>query len=241
MARKRRPSWAERHLQMPILQRSRSVDDLDRRGVEHRTRIAQPERPHRVEALHQSGVIAFRLSGASMRSRGEAGRARARRRPSVDATAELADPAPPPSSGRRPDCGRRTGRRGRRTARAPPACRSPECCGTIHARRRRRPIGRWPACEGVHQLRRGDADDAAVPAFAADDEHVVRADRRVGLDRLRLGDEVGFFGCRRRFSSLSWSASPRASSPIASSVASSSRVAMSGVLIRPAAFTRGRG
>ena len=45
----------------------------------------------------------------------------------------------------------------------------------------------------VDELRRGDADDAAMPALAADDEHVVGADRRVGLDRLlRLGDELGF-------------------------------------------------
>ena len=36
----------------------------------------------------------------------------------------------------------------------------------------------------VDELRRGDADDAAVPALAADDEDVVRADGRVGLDRL---------------------------------------------------------
>ena len=35
----------------------------------------------------------------------------------------------------------------------------------------------------------------AVPAFAADDEHVVRADGRVGLDGLlRLGDEIRFLG-----------------------------------------------
>ena len=47
----------------------------------------------------------------------------------------------------------------------------------------------------VDELRRGDADDAAMPAFAADDQHVVRADRRIGLDRLlRLGDEIRFFG-----------------------------------------------
>ena len=36
----------------------------------------------------------------------------------------------------------------------------------------------------VDELRRGDADDAAMPALAADDEHVVRADGGVGLDRL---------------------------------------------------------
>ena len=44
----------------------------------------------------------------------------------------------------------------------------------------------------VDELGRGDADDAAVPALAADDEHVVGADRRVRLDRLlRLADELG--------------------------------------------------
>ena len=46
----------------------------------------------------------------------------------------------------------------------------------------------------VDQLRRGDADDAAMPAVAADDEDVVGADRRIGLDRLlRLRDELGLF------------------------------------------------
>ena len=46
----------------------------------------------------------------------------------------------------------------------------------------------------VDELRCGDADDAAMPALAADDEHVVRADRRVGLDRfLGLRDELGLF------------------------------------------------
>ena len=46
----------------------------------------------------------------------------------------------------------------------------------------------------VDELRRRDADDAAVPAVAADDEHVVRADGGVGFNRLlRLRDEIGFF------------------------------------------------
>ena len=45
----------------------------------------------------------------------------------------------------------------------------------------------------VDELRGRDADDAAMPAVAADDEHVVRADGRIGLDRLlRLRDELGF-------------------------------------------------
>ncbi len=46
----------------------------------------------------------------------------------------------------------------------------------------------------VDQLGRGDADDAAMPALAADDEDVVRADCRVCFDGLlRLADELGFF------------------------------------------------
>ena len=94
--------------------------------------------------------------------------------------------------------------------------------------------------ERVDQLRRRDADDAAMPAETADDQDVVGADRRIGFDRLLgLGDEIGFFGLALRFSSQSCCASARASSPIASSVARSSRAAMSGVLIRPAALTRG--
>ena len=36
----------------------------------------------------------------------------------------------------------------------------------------------------IDELGRGDADDAAMPALAADDQHVVRADGRVGLNRL---------------------------------------------------------
>ena len=37
---------------------------------------------------------------------------------------------------------------------------------------------------GVDELRGGDPDHAAMPAVAADDEHVVRADGGIGLDRL---------------------------------------------------------
>ena len=45
----------------------------------------------------------------------------------------------------------------------------------------------------VDDLRGGDSDHAAMPAFPADDEHIVRADRRVGFDGLlRLRDEIRF-------------------------------------------------
>jgi hypothetical protein len=35
----------------------------------------------------------------------------------------------------------------------------------------------------IHQLRSGDADHPAMPPFAADDEHVVGADRGIRFDR----------------------------------------------------------
>ena len=43
-----------------------------------------------------------------------------------------------------------------------------------------------------HQLRRDDADDAAVPALAGDDDHRARADVEIGVDDLsRLRDDLG--------------------------------------------------
>ncbi len=51
----------------------------------------------------------------------------------------------------------------------------------------RRPV------ERVDELRRDDADDAAVPAFAGDDQHRARADVRIGLDDLLRGrEDLGF-------------------------------------------------
>ena len=95
--------------------------------------------------------------------------------------------------------------------------------------------------ERVHQLRRDDADDAAMPAFAGDDDDRARADLEVGLDDLlRLRDDLGLFLLAAQVLGVRAArASSRASSPIASSDASSSRAAMSGVLMRPAALTRG--
>ena len=92
---------------------------------------------------------------------------------------------------------------------------------------------------GVHQLRRDDADDAAVPAVAADDEHVVRADRRVGLDRLaRLGDELGFLRLPPQVLVVQLLRQAARFVDHGFVVArSSSRVAMSGVLMRPAALS----
>ena len=84
--------------------------------------------------------------------------------------------------------------------------------------------------EGVHELRGDDADDAAMPAVAGDDDAPCASRPR---DRsrpiFRAAATISASSCwRRRFSALSCSASSRASSAIASSEASSSRAAMSG-------------
>ncbi len=50
------------------------------------------------------------------------------------------------------------------------------------------------AVERVDDLRRDDADHAAVPSLAGDDEHRSRSDFGIGLDHLaRLGDDVLLF------------------------------------------------
>ena len=203
---------AERHLEVAILERPRAVDDLDRhrRG---RSGAGWPGRtaPSGSRPSTRSGVMLLRLQRA----------VDAQPRPQlvglehvvgvrVDPGAELRHASPRPSSGRRPACGRRSAGTDRRSARARRACRRPgmlrhEPCATSPSIDRTI-AGLWIR---VDQLRRDDADHAAVPAVAADDEHVVRADRGVGLDRLlRLRDDVRFLGCWRwRFSSFSCCAS----------------------------------
>ena len=95
--------------------------------------------------------------------------------------------------------------------------------------------------EGVHELAGDDPDHAAMPAFAGDDDDRERADVGIGLnDLLRRGQNLRFFRLAPHVLAVELRRQRlRASSAIVSSAASSSRVAMSGVLMRPAAFTRG--
>ena len=99
----------------------------------------------------------------------------------------------------------------------------------------RRPVKR------VDQLRRDDADDAAVPALAGDDENRARADVRIGLDDfLRRGEDLRLFLLAPDVLAVELQRQrPRLVAHAPRRSASSSRVAMSGVLMRPAAFTRG--
>ena len=93
----------------------------------------------------------------------------------------------------------------------------------------------------VDELRRDDADDAAVPAVAGDDQDRSRADVRIGLhDLLRGGQNLGFLFLTPDVLAVELQRELRALlRPSLRRSASSSRVAMSGVLMRPAALTRG--
>ena len=98
----------------------------------------------------------------------------------------------------------------------------------------RRPVKR------VDELRRDDADDAAMPAFAGDDEHRSGADVGIGLDDLlRGGQDLRFFLLPAHVLAVELQRQRPRLVAHRFVAASSSRVAMSGVLMRPAAFTRG--
>ena len=98
----------------------------------------------------------------------------------------------------------------------------------------RRPV------ERVDELRRDDADDAAMPAVAGDDEDErAPTSGSVWTIFFACGEDLGFFLLPPHVLAVELQRQRRASSASASSAASSSRVAMSGVLMRPAALTRG--
>ena len=92
----------------------------------------------------------------------------------------------------------------------------------------------------IDQLRGDDADDAAVPALPRHHQHVVGADVRVGLDQLpRLGDDRRLLVLPLRVLDVELLGERPRLVPCASSEASSSRAAMSGDAMRPAALMRG--
>ena len=150
----------------------------------------------------------------------------------------------PPASGRPPACGRRNAdssaaqrfERAEHVERRNAAARSVRDVA-IDRQHDRRPVVR------VDQLRRDDADDAAVPAFAGHDQHVRAPIVGIGVDDLlrAAATMLGLFRlapqCSRRSAAR---ASARASSRqrfVGRPAAAGS--AMSGVLMRPAALMRG--
>ena len=94
--------------------------------------------------------------------------------------------------------------------------------------------------ERLDELRGDDTDDAAVPALAGHDQHGPRADLRVGLDDLlRRGENACFLLLTAQVLGVELQRQRARLSPSVSSLARSSRVAISGLLMRPAALTRG--
>ena len=233
----------ERHLQVALLQLARAVDDLDAARREHRPRIAGAERRQRRDAGRDAaGDAAERQVAVDPQARHQVlgaerlvGHLVDRQRAAPGSrSASIVSPAAclcPPNRMNR--CAAPL----ERAEHVEP--RDAAARAVRHAvfdrQHDRRPV------ERVHELRGDDADDAAVPALAGDDQDRPGADVRIGLDDLlRRGEDLGFFllpaDVLARRAAV---ASARASSPSASSLASSRRVAMSGVLMRPAALTRG--
>ena len=155
---------------------------------------------------------------------------------------ELAEPAALERAGRPPACGRRSGRavgagleRAEHVERRDAAARAVRDVA-VDRQHDRRPV------ERVHELRGDDADDAAMPALAGDDEHVVRADLGIGLDDLlRLRRRCPPLPrWRRVFSSFELLGQrPRLVGHAPRRRRAAAASAMSGVLMRPAALTRG--
>ena len=245
-ARKMRPSCLKRHLQVPLLQLARAVDDLDAAcartpaaGCRRRTAPAASSPPRR------RAVISRNARAPSIRSRGtrssgpsasSAYALIARRGTPARAPPPCVSPAACLWPPKRDEAGARS-------ARARRACRSPGCCGRSRARCRRRSTARSPGGEtrppasrrrcrsrrgASRRRRRRGRCGRRRPGSVCDD--LLRLRRRISASS----------SCRRTFSPfelLRQRAAPRPHGSRRS--ASSSRVAMSGVLIRPAAFTRG--
>ena len=241
---KRPPGLLQQQRQMPVLQLLRRRDQVHRRGAEHRLRVGRAERAQPREPATTSPEISRRPSGASIRRRGTRSsglrRSLAQRR---QPPAQFVDAARPRASRRPPAGGRRTAGTRRRTPRGPPAGRTPGCSAPTRAPRRPRSTAPAPACGTLHELRRHDADDAAVPALAGHDEDVLRADLRVACrstaaPRPESPPPAPGAGCSRRTAVAPGPA--RGSRAASSRPRSSSRSsARSGELMRPAAFSRG--
>ena len=184
---------------------------------EDRPRIAGAERRERRDPLPRPAPVMPRNDRSpSMRRRGIKSSG-----PSVSsATSLIAAPRTPtlathPSSARRPACGRRNGRTGAHIARGHRACRS---CGML----RHDPCATPSSIDkhdgrpmkGVDELRRDDADDAAVPALTGDDEHRARRRRpdRVCTIFFAAARISASSSCRRMFSAIELQRQRRTSS-----------------------------
>ena len=100
----------ERHLEVPLLQLARTVDDLDAARGEHRPRIAGAERRQRRDAGGDAaGDAAKRQVAVDPQARHQVVGPERLVGDVVDRARAAPGCAPPPSSGRPPACGRRTG------------------------------------------------------------------------------------------------------------------------------------
>ena len=191
------PLVAEGHLEVPLLQPARAVDDVDA----GRARTPGAGSP----APNGASDATCAATAPVMRAEAE-GAVDPQARPQVVGAEPLvgvvvdarrgARESAPASSVRPAAClvAAESRAAAARTPRAPPSMSNggnAAARAVGHVAVDRQHDGR--AVERVDELRRDDPDDAAVPALARDDEHGARTDVGIVLDQLaRLGHDGGF-------------------------------------------------
>ena len=172
-----------------------SVDDLDPSRREHRTRIAGAKRRHRRHAGdHAAGDVPKRELAVDPQARHQILGAQRLVRDIVDRATKLPDARRLERQARRlPMAAEADHQRRAALERAEHVEPRDAAAGSVRdlpvdGDDDRRPVKR------VDQLRRDDADHAAVPPLAGHDDHRPRADARIGGDHLfRLRQHRGLF------------------------------------------------
>ncbi len=231
----------ERHLEVAILDPAGTVDHLDAAGTKDRPRIAGPERRQRRHLRRDLFADRSERQGAVDPDPGpEIVRVQALFRVVVHARPQLANAARLDREAGRllvaAELDHRVPARLERSQHVEGRNAAARSVGDVAIDRDHdcRPMKR------VHELGRDDPDDPAVPAFTRHDDDRARSHFEIRLDQLaRLRDDVGFFLLAPEILRVELLGQLASFVAIASSEARRSRAAMSGVLIRPAALTRG--
>ena len=175
----------QRHLEVTVLQHARTVDDLHAPRGEHGTRVPGAERRERGDAGgHAAGDAAKSEVGIDAQSRHQVLRPENLVRDGVDRQPQFLDPIRLERETRRlfvsaeADEQVRTALERAEHVELGDAAARAVRDAVLDRQHDRRPV------ERIHELAGHDADDAAMPSLAGDDEHRSRADIRIGLDDL---------------------------------------------------------
>src|SRR5438876_2954422 len=184
------PFLLERHLEVPLLQLARAVDNLDPAGDEHWPRIACAERRKRGDAGGDAaGDAAKRQIAVDAQPRHQILGAQRFVGHDIDRPAQVLDPRRVQDEAGRlfvapePDEEIRTALERREQIEMRNAPARPVSDLTVDRQNDGRSMKR------VDQFRGDDADDASVPSVTGNDQHRPRPDVRVGLNNFSGGGE----------------------------------------------------